>query len=445
MQTGDLTVGNPFVTLLKLSLPLLIGNLLFSSYTIISIVWVGQLLGKNELGAVAIGAGIISVILALGNGASTGVTVIIANYYGAKKYGEVKRVILHSILLTIIIVALMYFVFAGNLGSVLKWMNTPRDIFQLTESYVKVSILSTIPIYFYLVLVAILRGLGNVVIPMVFLGIATIINMVLDPLLILGIGPFPKCNLNGTAYASLMAQGSICIVAYIYVIKHSEFFQFKNQDLKVSMKSFLELIRVGSSTMIQRSIMSIGNMMVVSYVNALDVIAIAAFSAASNIDILITTPSNSISVAVSSMTGQCVGAGKTGRVKEICKWGIIFSIAIVSIVFSISFLCPERVLSLFTRDISVQETGAAYLRIVGFGYFAFAITAIVSGIVIGIGDTFRPMVFTLIGLWCVRIPVVQVLSKGKLGFEGICIGILVSNIVIMVINVINYRFRMSRK
>lgn len=444
MHTQDLTSGNTFYTLTKLSIPLLLGNILFASYSIISIVWIGHLIGKDALGAVAIGTEFISFIIALGNGASTGITALISNYYGAQKYNDVKRITIHSILLTVVIIVITNLLCILNLDTILAWLNTPNEILSLTKSYIKISMISTIFMYLYLVFSAVLRGIGNVILPMIFIGIATIINIILDPLLILGIGPLPKLGLNGTAYASIFSQGSIFLIVCIYLIKNFKIFNLKKRHFKISLTTIIEIFKISFPSMLQRSIMSIGSMMVISYVNALDVCAISAFSVASNIDILITTPSNSISVAVSSITGQCIGANKKNKIKEIFKYGNFLSIPVVITITILSLTCPKFMLSIFTNDINVQHTGTIYLHIVSLGYVAFSMTAIASGILIGMKDTIKPMLFTLIGLWVVRVPLASVLSKGPLGFKGICISILLSTIVVMFLNIIYYFYKMSK-
>jgi putative MATE family efflux protein len=180
------------------------------------------------------------------------------------------------------------------------------------------------------------------------------------------------------------------------------------------------IFKIGFPSMIQQSLVSIGSVFVTSYVNYFGASAIAAFGAASRIDMVATMPAIAIGMATTALTGQNLGAKKPERVREIFKWALLIGTIISGVVSIVAVSLPGLILSMFIHHKPVLEIGIQYLRIVAPCYFLFALMFVSNGVVNGAGQTMVTMVFSLLSLWAVRVPMAAYLSRHtRLGMTGI--------------------------
>ncbi|MCX7709546.1 MAG: MATE family efflux transporter [Clostridia bacterium] len=460
----DLTVGSIPQHLLTFSIPMLVGNLLQTGYSIINTIWVGNQVGEDAVGATAVSFPIVFIMIALASGITLATTILVSQHYGAKEYNMVERVVNNSFALALIIGIIL--TIAGILSSdfLLRLMNTPPSIFVMASSYLKISLAGFILMYFSFLITSILRGIGDTLTPLFFMFIGIVINAVLDPFLIMGIGPFPKLGLNGAAYASLIAQAVAFILAWFYLNKQNHFVAINPKKFILDKQITLLLFKIGFPSIIQQSLVSIGNAFITTFVNAFGAAAIAAFGAAGRVDSIAFMPAMSLSMAVSALTGQNLGAQKPERVKEIFKWGIVMTSVITIIISVIAVSFPHLILSMFGfgQTESGFQIGVGYLRIVGASYILFAIMFISNGIINGAGHTMTTMMFSLLSLWIVRVPFAWILSgmafdkfsnssnrffqslstrifsHFRYGLTGIWISIVISFTVVMTISLMYY-------
>ncbi len=434
----DMTVGSIPGHLLNFSIPMLIGNLLQTGYSIVNTIWVGNTVGSDAVGATAVSFPIVFILIAVSAGATMATTILVSQYYGAKDYKSVERIVNNSFSITAILGVLLTITGVLTADTLLRLMGTPESIFSLASGYLKITLAGFIFMYFMFLIASILRGIGDTRTPLIFMAIGVSINALLDPLLIIGIGPFPKLGLNGAAYASIIAQSVALTIAIIYLNR-------KNPIISINPKKFILdagltalTFKIGFPSIIQQSLVSIGSAFITSFVNAFGAHALDAFGAAGRIDAVAFMPALSISMASSALTGQNLGAKKPERVKEIFKWSIIMTTAITLTISAIAFLFPRVLLSMFVHEQPVLDIGIGYLRIVGGTYIFFAIMFATNGIINGSGHTFITMVFSLLGLWAVRVPLSAVLSKTGIGIKGIWVAIVASYFVIMCISLAYY-------
>jgi len=201
----DLTVGNIPRHLLVFSIPMLMGNLARTSHSIINIIWVGHLVGEDAVGAAGVSFPVLFVLIGLVIGISMATTILVSQYYGAKNYSMVEKVVSNSFSLSLIIGA--FFTIAGILSSdfFLRLMGTPSENFAMASSYLKINLAGFIMLYLGFLINSILRGIGDTVTPLIFTSISMGMNVILDPFFIGGFGPFPLHGLNGAAYATLIS------------------------------------------------------------------------------------------------------------------------------------------------------------------------------------------------------------------------------------------------
>ena len=418
----DLTVGSIPRHLLNFSIPMLIGNMLQSGYSIINMIWVGNIVGENGLGATAVSFPIMFILIGLAAGITMATSVLVAQFYGAKNYERMKKVVDNSISLGFVLSITLSI--TGILCSdlLLRLMDTPDAIFSMASSYLKISLGGAILLYMMFTVSSILRGVGDTVTPLMFMGSGVVINALLDPLMIIGIGPFPKMGLNGAAWASVVSQAISLTFALVYLNRKTHIIAINLRTLTFDKHIIWLICKIGFPSTIQQSLVSIGQAFVTTYVNYFGPSAIAAFGAAGRIDMVATMPAIAIGMATTALTGQNLGAQKPERVKEIFKWALLLGTVISGVVAIFAFACPHLILSVFIHHDPVLEIGIQYLHIVAPCYLLFALMFVSAGVVNGAGQTLIPMLFTLISLWLVRVPLAWYLSQHtSLGIKGIWI------------------------
>lgn len=425
----DLTVGSIPKHLLAFSIPMLLGNLLQTGYSIVNMIWVGNIVGENGVGATAVSFPVMFILIGIAVGGTMATSVLVAQNYGAKNYERMTKVVNNSVTLFLILSVTLTTVLVLCSDLILRLMDTPAEIFAMASGYLKISLAGLILMIFMFLISSILRGIGDTVTPLYFMGCAVIINAILDPLLIIGIRPFPKLGLNGAAYASIISQGIALTMALIYLNRKNHFVTIKFSTFGLDKQLTLLILKIGFPSMIQQTLISIGTAFVTTYVNSFGAPTIAAFGAANRIDMVATMPAIAIGMAVTALTGQNLGAGKPERVKEIFKWGVIIGTSISGTIAVISVAFPQIILSMFIHHQSVLDIGTTYLRIVGPGYLFLSLMFVAQGVVNGAGQTMITMVFSLLTLWAIRVPVASYLSRTSLGSTGIWIAIAASFVI----------------
>lgn len=438
-NTGnDLTTGSIFRHLLSFSLPMLIGNILQVSYSIINTIWVGNIVGPDAVGATAVSFPIVFILIALASGATLATTILVSQYYGAGDHNMVSKVVNNSFSVTIILGVALTILGVIFSDTILRLMGTPEAIFEMASSYLKITLAGFLLTILGFLIPAILRGIGDTVTPMIFIGIGVIINGILDPLMIIGVGPFPKLGLNGAAYASIIAQSLGLILAIVYLNRSNHFVAINPKNFILDIKLTGLLLKIGFPSMVQQSLVSVGVTFITGYVNSFGAPAISAFGAAGRIENIVFMPAMSFGMAASALTGQNLGAGKPERVKDIFKAGILMT-SVVTITLSLLIVIfPRLLLSMFIREQDVLDIGVGYLRIVGCSYILFALMFIVNGIINGSGHTMVTMVFSMITLWLVRVPLSALLMRTSLLIHGIWLAIDISFAVSLIMSTIYY-------
>jgi putative MATE family efflux protein len=435
----DLTVGSVPRHLLAFSIPMLVGNMLQSGYSIVNMFWVGNKVGENGLGATAVSLPIMFILIGMAAGATMAASVLVAQYYGAKDYERLKKAVDNSFIICMILSVILTvggIIFAETL---LRLMDTPASIFPLASTYLKISLGGMILLYMMFLISSILRGIGDTVTPLMFMGLAVLTNAILDPFMIMGIGPFPKLGLNGAAWASVIAQSFGLALALIYLNRKNHFIAIGFRKLAFDKHMTLLILKIGFPSMVQQSLISIGSFFVTSYVNFFGADAIAAFGVSSRIDMVATMPAIAIGMAATALTGQNLGARKPERVKEIFKWALLLGTIISGFIAILAIAFPRLILSVFIHHEPVLQIGIHYLRIVGPCYFLFALLFVSMGIVNGAGQTMVTMIFSLISLWAVRVPLAAYLSRHtSFGVKGIWIAMAAGFVVTAGINYLYY-------
>lgn len=422
----DLTTGSVPRQLITFALPIFMGNLVSTGYNIVNAAWVGNLLGGNAVGAVAVVFPIIMILWALTNGICTAASILIARSYGEGTRDQIQAVVNNAwtvaCVLSVVVTCAGFF-WAGD---ILRLMGTPSELLGMSTGYLRLTFLGFAFMCISNLVIAILRGIGDTATPMVFMIIASIINAVLDPLLIMGIGPFPKLGLNGTAVATLFATGLATIAGLIYIKRKYRGMSVNFTGFALGRKMLSTLLAIGFPAFVQQALLSVSAAFVIFYVNGFGAAAIAAYGVTSRIDSLAIMPAVAIFLSVSMLTAQNIGAGKLERINEIFKWGVLLNCIVIAIISVLVVTLAGRVMHLFVADEAIIVIGARYLAIVGLSYLLFAVSFISNGVINGSGKTVVTMLISFCSLCLVRVPLAAVLARTSLGISGIWLAIAIS-------------------
>ncbi|MBN2172883.1 MAG: MATE family efflux transporter [Bacteroidales bacterium] len=409
----DLTIGKESKLILQFATPMLLGNVFQQMYNIVDSIIIGNFIGKEALAAVGASFPIIFALISLIIGFGTGATIMIAQYYGAKKIDQVKRTIdtlyivlfFASIGMSILGIALT--------GPIFRLIQLPEAVFPYAKMYLSIYLSGLIFFFGFNGTAAILRGLGDSKTPLYFLVVSTITNIIFDLLFVVVF----KWGIAGVAIATVISQGGAFLTAIAYLNKTHQVVKLSISKLVFDREIFRQSLRIGLPSGFQQTFVAIGMMAVVWIVNLFGTNVIAAFSIAMRIDSLASLPAMNFSAALATFVGQNLGANKAERVRA----GLLATLKMTTIVSisitAIAILFSKNLMGIFTEDMNVINIGAQYLIIVSSFYIFFSGMFVFNGVMRGAGDTLIPMFFTLFALWFVRVPASYLLSRhfGEIG------------------------------
>ncbi|HWI62194.1 MAG TPA: MATE family efflux transporter [Symbiobacteriaceae bacterium] len=432
-QQRDFTRGSIPEHLIMFSLPMFAGSLLQAMYSIVNSIWVGRFMGTEALGAVSLSFPLIMALLSLVMGLTMASTTLVAQFRGAGNEPMVKRTVATSLVLLGVLgaaLSLIGFVFRGPL---IALVSPPPELKQMATDYFGIYMVGMIFMFLYNVLTAILRGLGDAKTPLTFLVVSTIINIILDPVLILGMGPVPKLGIAGAAVATIFSQAVASVLLWRWVKRNTDLLPQARAEWQVDWSVIQSVLKIGMPSGIQQALVSFGMVAVTAIISSFGSVVIAAYGAASRFDQFGFMPPMAIGMAVSSMVGQNLGAGNFDRVKATVRWACGLTAGICALIAVIAVLWPTILMVLFTDDQAVLSEGSRYLQIMGPTYIPFGLIFILGGVMRGAGDTVPPMFFTVAALWVFRVPLAYLLSR-SMGSQGIWLGIAISAVIGMLVH-----------
>ena len=443
----DLTKGKEGRNIFWFAIPMLVGHMFQQLYTFVDQIIVGRFLGKEALASVGASFPIIFTLVALIIGISTGGTIVISQYFGAKNYDKVKRAIDTLFIILAAFAVVMTVVGLTFSEQIFRLIKLPEELIPTANTYFSIYVAGLVVFFGYNGVAAVLRGMGDSTTPLYFLILATILNIGLDLLFIVKLG----MGIEGAALATIIAQGVAFAVAVIYLNHNHDLIQFNIKEFSFDFEIFKQSLRIGLPTGLQQTFVALGMTALLGIVNGFGTDVVAAYTAAGRIDSLAIIPSMVFSQALATFVGQNIGAGKISRVKR-GLWRTLIMASGVAVVMSVLLiLFKYPLMTLFTHDPAVVRIGGDYLTIVTSFYLLFTWMFIFNGVMRGAGDTLIPMFMTLISLWLVRIPAALLLSQetvqifsltfrgAGLGEAGIWWSIPAGWAVGMILSVIYYR------
>ena len=445
----DMTVGSPMSCLLKFSIPLLIGNLAQQLCNTVDAIVIGQSSwGDQGLAAVGLAGPIVNLLLVLFMGISTGASILSAQYFGAKDRPTLNRCIGASLFL-IVVSGLIMMVAGYFLSPMLIGMTTPPspEVGQGATDYLQIFFLGIIGSGMYNIISGILRGLGDSMMPLLFLVVACVLNIFLDLAFVNQMG------VAGVALATIIAQGvsavlclwRLCHIRHICDVK-------KEHIIHPDKQLMLKIGALGLPSGITQAIFSMSAIIVQSLTNTLGDAMVAANTAIMRVDGFAMMPNFTFGTAATTYIGQNVGAGRGDRLKPGVKAMLMLGLISSTVMVGSILLFGHNIIGWFTQTELTMQLGVQGLQTLAFGYICFSVTQVLQGTMRGAGETKLPMYISIIGTVVLRMPLAYLmayLTRSEQWPNGQPIALfgslLIAWVVSMLMTIVSYRMNFWRR
>lgn len=411
----DFTSGSPTKILLKFSLPMLIGNLFQQLYNMVDSIVVGKFVDSNALAAVGATSSTVFLMFGLSFGLSAGISIIVSQYYGAKEYHNVKKAFATATYVTVAAALLMGFVGFFSSRAILELLNTDPAIIDQSEIYMKICFAGIIGTAFYNGISGILRALGDAITPLIFLIIASILNVILDLIFVIEL----DWGVSGVAIATIISQLVAGIGCVVYAMARIKLLRMPLKEFKPDRGILKKCIRLGIPVALQNSFISISLMGLQAVINGFNVAVVAAYTASNRIEQLVLQPGMSLGAALSAYTGQNMGAGKIDRVKKGFRSASIIITVFTLIMVPLMYIGGEAIMKLFTKkeEVDVIRMGVEAIQVTSLFYLFVGFILLTRNFLSGAGDINVPMIMGFVEVIC-RILLANVLGH-YFGYQGI--------------------------
>ncbi len=392
----DLTQGSPLKVIVSFSIPMILGNFFQLFYNIADSVIVGRFVGANALAAVGSSFTFMVFITSIVTGLCMGAGIVFSNFFGARKYEDLKSSISTSfvfISICSIIITLLSLVF---IDEIIKLMNVPAEVVEQNRQYFKIIFYSIFFSFLYNWAAGLLRSLGNSKVPFYFLILSIILNIILDLIFII----YFKWGVKGAAWATDISIVFSSVLCLIYCIRKIEFLNFKFKEIKVNKQIFYQTFNYSVLTSVQQSIMNFGILMIQGLVNSFGAQVMAAFAIGVKIDTLAYMPMQELGNAFSTYVAQNKGAGKDLRIISGTKVTAAIIAAFTIIISIVVWIFSKNFIGLFisSNEMQVIATGVSYLRIEGSFYILIGFLFMFYGLFRGLGNVKISIALTIISL-----------------------------------------------
>jgi putative MATE family efflux protein len=399
----DFTTGSLNRAIFLLAVPMVLEMVLESLFAVVDVFWVGRL-GANAVATVGLTESMLSLVFSVGMGLSLSTTAMVARRIGEKDPEGAAVAGVQAIALGLFIsvaIGIPCFLFAPNL---LRLMGASPEIVATGSGYTRICLGGSFAVLLLFLNNAIFRGAGDAAIAMRLLWVSNIINLVLDPCLIFGWGPFPRLGVTGAALATLTGR-SIGVIYQFYRLMHgTERLRILRRQIRLHIDVLLRLLRVSFTGILQFAIAHTSWIGLVRIVSIFGAAALAGYTIAIRIEIFVILPSWGLSNAAATLVGQNLGAGHPERAEKAVWRTGFYNVIFLGLVGLIFIFFAEPIIRLFTHDPAVVPLGSACLRIVSYGNIGYAYFMVMMQAFNGAGDTITPTIVNFFGFWLLEIP-----------------------------------------
>ena len=392
----DLTKGPIGRQIVQFTVPLLLGNIFQQFYNAADTVIVGRFVGKEALAAVGSSGSLINLLVSILMGIAVGAGVVVARYYGARQYQEMRDTIHTTIAFGLIAGVVMSVLGVLITPVILRWMQTPESVLDSSVLYFRIYFAGVLTTVMYNIGSGIYRALGDSKRPVYFLIIATLINVVLD---LLFVAVF-HMGIAGAAIATVISQAVSMVLVFYTMMREDTVYRVSWREIRIHRRFLRQIIAIGLPSGIQNGIVSLSNVVVQSNINSFGDVAMAGCGAYNKLDGFALLPAGSFSLALSTFVSQNIGAKQYDRAKKGAAFGLIAAMVISELAGVFIYFTAPQLVGFFNDDPEVIRYGVLMARSIVFAYALVAYSNAMAGVLRGAGLSRVPM-FVMVGCWCV--------------------------------------------
>src|ERR1700722_4831548 len=435
----DYTAGSLNRAILLLAIPVVVGMGLESLFAVVDVFWVSRL-GANAVATVGLTESVLTLVFAVGLGLGMSTTAMVARRIGEKDANGAAVSAVQAVFLGLVVSMAMgipFFLFAPR---ILSLMGASPEIISTGINYTRIALGGSGVVLMLFLNNAIFRGAGDAAIAMRLLWVSNILNLILDPCLIFGLGPFPKLGVTGAALATFSGRGIGVLYQFYRLGKGTERIRILGRPMRLQGAVLWRLIRVSITGILQFLISQASWIGLVRIVSLFGAPALAAYTIGIRIVIFAILPSWGLSNAAATLVGQNLGAGHPDRARKAVYrtglWNMLF-LGTVGIIF-IAF--APWIIGLFTQDPAVVRPAIQCLRIFSCGNVAFAYGMVMLQAFNGAGDTLTPTYVNFFGFWILEIPLAWWLAMHTaMRVNGVFVSVVVAQSVIVLVSIVLFR------
>lgn len=431
----DLTVGKPESVLWRFCMPLF-GSIVFQQlYNIADSLVAGKFIGENALAAVGNSYEITLIFIAFAFGCNIGCSVVVSQYFGAKRYGEMKTAVHTGMIASAVTCLILMLIGIFGCDALLKLIRTPAEIFDDSSLYLDVYALGLPFVFFYNISEGIFSALGDSKTPFCFLAVSSLSNIGMDVLFVAGF----HMGVAGVAWATFLCQGVSCVVALIFVFRRLRGMPSDEPSQAFSLPIFKKFAMVAIPSILQQSFISVGNIVIQGVINGFGPAVVAGYSAAVKLNNLVITSFTTLANGISNYTAQNLGAKKLERIREGFRAGAKMVWLLSIPLIALYWLSSDALIKLFVENPSrtALDTGRAFLRILSPFYLIISIKLVADGVLRGSSMMKQFMISTFTDL-TLRVALAFALSAA-MGATGIWCAWPVGWSIAAVLSILFYR------
>lgn len=435
----DFTTGSLNRSILLLAVPMVLEMLLESLFAVVDIFWVGRL-GANAVATIGLTESLLTLVFAVAMGLSLSTTAMVARRTGEKDHDGASVAAVQAIVLGLI-VSLLVGVPCAFLGpDLLRLMGAAPDIVTSGGAYARIALGGSGIVLMLFLNNAIFRGVGDAAIAMRLLWVSNAINLVLDPCLIFGLGPFPRLGVTGAAVATMTGRSIAMLYQFYRLLRGTERIHVLRRHLRVKASVLFQLLRISMTGILQFTIAHTSWIGLMRIVSSFGATALAGYTIAIRILIFVLLPSWGLSNAAATLVGQNLGARLPERAEtSVWRTGFYNMLFLGGVgLFFIAFADP--VVGLFSSGPEVRQLAARSLRILSYGNIGYAYGMVMLQAFNGAGDTITPTIVNLFGFWFLEVPLAYWLAISLgLHSNGVFYSIVISECAIAIASILLFR------
>jgi putative MATE family efflux protein len=435
----DYTAGNLNRAILLLAIPMVLEMVLESLFAVVDVLWVGRL-GANAVATVGLTESLLALVFSIGIGLSMSTTAMVARRIGEKDPLDAGIAGAQAIFLGLLIslaIGVPAFIFAPQL---LRLMGASPEIIATGTGYARIALGGCGAIVMLFLNNAIFRGAGDAAIAMRLLWVSNILNLILDPCLIFGLGPFPRLGVTGAALATFSGRSIGVLYQFYRLMKGSERIRIPPSLLRFNPRVMWRLVRVSLTGILQFAIANTSWIALVRIVSIFGAAALAGYTIAIRIVIFVILPSWGLSNAAATLVGQNLGAGHPQRAEQAVWRTGLYNMLFLGIIGVVFIFTATPLVRLFTHDPAVVPLAASALRILSYGNVAYAYGMVMLQSFNGAGDTVTPTIVNFFGFWVLEIPLAWWLALHQgLRSTGVFLSIVIAQAAVALAGILLFR------